>query len=278
MFFEGKMVASMLKCLVTYLVLFTKEINIMKKIIAFILVAVMCTSIAGCGKTMCSVDGCENEAVEDRRNKDDYCSKHFANQKAFKASKEAYEYIDAAYVITEELGSDIYEAWRLGIYDRDEIVDEGIEYLADELSLDEDEVRYGLAYALTDLAGDSWDELSDEEKEVIVDNADGALAILEDDMFAVCVLTVIAVYTLNGKLEEVQTALDEAKSEMKKLSESYSDYEHYPNLKGYYTTTSSYFGFCQEPSGSFEQVKDTINEYTKEARDYISDLDYIFEE
>lgn len=79
-------------------------------------------------------------------------------------------------------------------------------------------------------------------------------------------------------MDEVQTALNTAKEQMKELSDKYSDYEHYPNLKGYYTTTSSFFDFCQNPTGSFEQMKNTINDYKNEARDYISDLDYIFEE
>ena len=79
-------------------------------------------------------------------------------------------------------------------------------------------------------------------------------------------------------MDEVQTAINTAKEQMKKLSDKYSDYEHYPNLKGYYTTTSSFFDFCQNPTGSFEQMKNTINDYKNEARDYISDLDYIFEE
>lgn len=77
--------------------------------------------------------------------------------------------------------------------------------------------------------------------------------------------------------ETAQSALDNAKSLMKDLSAKYSDYEHYPNLKGYFTNTSSLFDFCQNPDGSFEQVKDTINNYRNEARDFKSDLDYIFE-
>ena len=102
--------------------------------------------------------------------------------------------------------------------------------------------------------------------------------VFEDDLFEFCVETVVNAYVVNGKVEEAQTALDTAKAQMKELSAEYSDYEHYPNLKGYFTTTSSFFDFCQNPTGSFEQVKDTVNEYKNEARDYISDLDYIFED
>ena len=65
---------------------------------------------------------------------------------------------------------------------------------------------------------------------------------------------------------------------MKTLSEKYSDYEHYPALKGYYTTTDAFFDFCQNPSGSFEQVKTTINDYRNDCRSYNKDLNYIFED
>lgn len=223
----------------------------MKKVIAMILVVVMCASMSACGG---------------------------GNKKAYEASKAAYENVDIAYEITEQFGSDIYEAWRMGIYDSDEMMENGVAHLASELSLSEDEIREGVAYALTDLSGDDWSELSEEDKKTLTENADIIFAMMEDDLFTFCVVAVTGAYTVNGKVEEAQTALDEAKTQMKELSEKYADYEHYPNLKGYYTTTKSFFDFCQSPTGSFEQIKETINDYRNEARDYISDLDYIFEE
>lgn len=222
----------------------------MKRIISAILVVCMCVSLSACG----------------------------GNKKAFNASKLAYDEIDKAYEITEQFGSDIYEAWRLGIYQKDEILDDGAEYLAKELSLSPDEIREGAAYALAKTIGEDWPEMSEDDKNKLIENADAIFILMEDELFTFCVLSVSGAYAANGKTEEVQTALAAAKTQMKELSEKYSDYEHYPNLKGYYTTTSSFFDFCQNPTGSFEQVKDTINKYKNEARDYISDLDYIFEE
>lgn len=220
----------------------------MKKIISLVLVIIMCLSLAACGG---------------------------GEKKAFEASKAAYDNIDIAYEITEQFGSDIYEAWRLGIYDDDEILDDGAAHLATELSLSADEIRAGAAYTIYQ---DEWDTMSEEEKEERIDKADLFFSYMEDDLFSFCVMAVSNAYVVNGKVEEAQTALDAAKAQMKELSADYSDYEHYPNLKGYFTTTSSFFDFCQNPTGSFEQVKETINEYKNEARDYISDLDYIFEE
>lgn len=92
----------------------------MKKITSLLLVVVMCLSLVACGGS---------------------------DKKAFEASKAAYDNIDIAYEITEQFGSDIYEAWRLGIYDKDEILDDGANHLATELSLSADEIRAGAVYA-----------------------------------------------------------------------------------------------------------------------------------
>ena len=88
----------------------------MKKAIPFILALVLCLSLCACGGS---------------------------DKKAFEASKAAYDNINIAYEITEQFGSDIYEAWRLGIYDDDEILDDGAIHLATELSLSADEIRAG---------------------------------------------------------------------------------------------------------------------------------------
>lgn len=246
--------------------------------LAFLLVLVMCISLVGCGKTMCSIDGCESEAIEDATFEEALCSKHLASKKTFEASKAAYDNIDIAYEITERFGSDIYEAWRVGIYDDDEILDYGVAHLATELSLSAEEIRTGVAYTIVKLLDENWDEMSDDDKKKYINRADDFFELMEDDLFSFCVMCVSGAYAANGKVEEAQTALDAAKAQMKELSQEYSDYEHYPNLKGYYTTTSSFFDFCNNPTGSFEQVKDTVNDYKNDARDYISDLDYIFED
>ena len=250
----------------------------MKKLMALIVAMIMLVSFVGCGKAMCSVEGCENEAVEDTTYDESLCDKHLAGKKAFDASKVAYDSIDVAYEITEQYGSDVYEAWRMGIYDKDEILDDDVTYLASELSLSEEDIKLGVAYTVSELMGQDWGTLTEESKKAYCAEADLYFYLMEDDLFTFCVMVVSNAYKVNGKVDEAKNALDEAKAQMKELSEKYSDYEHYPNLKGYYTTTSSFFDFCQNPTGSFEQVKDTINDYKNEARDYISDLDYIFEE
>lgn len=222
----------------------------MKKAFSLFLVFALCLSLCACGNS---------------------------DKKAFEASKLAYDNIDVAYEITAQFGTDLYEAWRLGIYDKDEIKKDGAKHLAKEVSLSADEIRVGAAYTVATMLGENWDEMSQEDKDSYIDKADTFFSAMKDDMFSFCVMSITGAYKANGKVAEAQAALDEAKAQMKTLSQEYSDYEHYPNLKGYYTTTSSFFNFCVDPTGSFEQVKQTINDYKNEARDYISDLDYIFE-
>lgn len=250
----------------------------MKKAISILLILILSISLIGCGKTMCSVEGCENQAIKDKTFEEDFCSKHLANEKAFVSSKAAYDNVGIAYRITEQFGSDIYEAWRLGIYEDDAILGEGVKFLATKLSLSEEDLGNGVAYVMNDLLGLEWSELTEEDRKAYAENATLFFSMMEDNLFSFCVMVVVGSYKTNGKVEEAETALDLAKTQMKELSDKYSDYEHYPNLKEYYTTTSSFFDFCQDPTGSFEQVKDTINDYENNIRDYISDLDYIFEE
>ena len=223
----------------------------MKRVFHFFLAFLLCLSAAGCqGK----------------------------NQEAYNISKSAYESVNTAYEITERFGSDLYEAWRMAIYDDDEILEEGVSYLAKELSLSEDELRLGIACIATETIGTSWDELTEEKKQLVLESADEILGLAEDELFSFCVMSVVKAYEANGDIDMIQESLTAAKSDMKQLSENYSDYEHYPTLKEYYTTTNSFFDFCQNPTGSFDQVKDTINNYRNQARDCVNDLDYIFED
>ena len=188
-------------------------------------------------------------------------------KKAFEASKLAYDNINSAYQTVEVISEDIYTAWQLGIYEKDEM---SIELLADELSLSKDDLEKGFSALLADLG---MKDLLD----VNVD-LDTFFILFEDEMFSICVKIVQEAYTANGKIQFTQDCLREAKNQMKTLGEKYSDYEHYPSLKGYYATTNSFFDFCQDPTGSFEQMTTTINDYRNEARNYINDLDYILED
>ena len=200
-------------------------------------------------------------------------------KKAFETSKEAYNCIETAYEITNEMDSDIYEAWRAGIYDKSDIESGGVSSLARKLNLSESDLKKGLTKAIL---GDDYENHTTEDVQYIEDNLDVLLKVCDDklgmSLFSLCVNGVVEAYKLNGKADEAQKNLENAKGLMKTLSNDYSDYEHYPALKDFYTTTSSYYDFCVNPTGSFEQLKSTLEDYRNKERDYKSDLDYVFED
>lgn len=206
------------------------------------------------------------------------------SKRAFTVSKDAYDEITKAYEITDEFGVNVYEIWRQAIYEKDSVLEGGIEYLSEKLRLTKEDLYEGTAFAMATAGGSKdWNEIDDTEKAVyraaVKADDSGIFSFYDSNnlLFSFCIKCVVGAYATNGEGEEAQKALDNAKSLMKELSEKYSDYEHYPNLKGYYTTTKSFFDFCQSPTGSFNQLVNTINDYRNEARDFKADLDYIFE-
>lgn len=176
------------------------------------------------------------------------------------------------------MSADIYEAWRCAIYDKKDVEKEGLSFLCKKMNLTDDELAIGFAELLIK---DEWDTMSDSDKTDALEEAKYLFTYFFENMdssFSLCVELVINAYTERGDIERAENYLSTAKSQMKDMSEKYSDYEHYPALKGYYTTTSSFFDFCKSPQGSFEQLKSTIEDYRNNARNYNGDLDYIFEE
>ncbi len=235
----------------------------MKRCMALLLVVVMCLSLMACN----------------------------GKKEAFEASKAVYDNICTAYEIIEEFGKDVYEAWVMGIYDADDFYDEGVYHLTSKTSVTKEELPDGYVYAIKKVFGEEmYEEIreiagvtGDDKEAVNLDNSGMMLRFLVKEMnmvslFTFIVYMVIGVYEANGKIDKARVALDNAKVQMKELSEKYGDYEHYSSLKGFYTTATAFFDYCQNPTGSFDQMKDTVNEYQKEARDYINDLNYAFED
>lgn len=272
-----------------------------KKVFSILLVVILMLSISACGSSAvkdveAAIDKIADASKEDKAaavaaakeaydNLSDKQKENVKNDDVLKSAmifvlaSQAYDNIEAAYSITEEYGSDIYEAWRLGINEKDEITKNGVKYLASELSLSEKDLREGTAaYVYEALTDAEWSDASSDDQDEYRDMSDYYFSIFEDYLFSFCVNSVSCAYKLNGQAEVVQQALDEAKAEMREMSEKYSDYEHYSSLKSYYTTTNAFFEFCQNPTGSFNQVVDTINNYRNDARSYRNDLTYIFED
>lgn len=248
-----------------------------KRILALVLVGLLL--MTGCGKTLCSMENCKNAAVEDEVYGELYCEEHLAVRKAFELSKQAFDQISNAYEIASNFSDDVYESWRLAIYNSDDILENGTAYLAKNLHISENDLIDGLAYTVADLTGSTeYAEVAENGYDLYSEYSYAIFQLLKSSLFTVCVRVTTNAYILNGESEKAENALNEATSLMKELNEKYSDYEYYPKLKELLTQVSALLDFCNNPEGSFEQVKDTINNYKNGIRDLTNDLNYIFAE
>lgn len=256
----------------------------MKRLIILFLVFVLCVSLAGCGKVTCSIEGCEDEAVEDDSFEEAYCNKHLADKKAFDISKVAYDNIKEAYDLTAQLAFDLHNAWYIGVYENEQANGKIAKHIASKLEyLSEEELKWGIARAIAwEEEGKKWNSLSEEEKKGYFDFA-GSEFYVQKNFQGFCISGIMNAFYLNGQIEKIESLLENAKTQMKKLSEMYFDYVYYPNLKAFYSNTTSYFDACYSGGDggggmSFNQFKEVQIGYEKEARDYIADLDFIFTE
>lgn len=190
--------------------------------------------------------------------------------------------IKASWYVVNQMGSDLYSIWHGCIFKKDEMSKNGIQFFVDNTSLNEKDVIEGLAsrnyvneqYAKT---GKKWNDVGEDVKQFY---RDATIELFEKaskqrlypDM-ADSLLSIVNAYALNGMVYNVQQALETAKQNMNELT----DDDNYDSLKGFYTTTSNLLDFCMSPSGSFEQYKTLLNDYRKEARNYMNDLDLIFD-
>lgn len=289
----------------------------MKKIISLLLALVICLSLCACGKSQAvraveeaiqaigEVSTDSKNAIENADNlynalsskeKDQVENYNILEQAqkvyVFELSKTAYNKICKAYEMTDAFASDTYEGWRVGATEQKALLsaDNCAEYLTRKMKLTEEELRDGIAYRLISTHATidgvrieyNWESATEDNKAYLRSLDSAFLKSYQrksnTNVFVGVLYAVNCAYIAKGDTEKTKALLEEAKVLMRELSEEYSDYEHYPNLKGFYTTTDSFFEYCMRPEGSFNQAKTTIRDYRDTIRDYQSDLNFIFGE
>lgn len=91
-----------------------------------------------------------------------------------------------------------------------------------------------------------------------------------------CVTVAQGAIILRGDYDTITEKMAEAENILQELTNSYDDYTYYPRLKEYYAAVSSYVEFFTSPTGSFNQLADTVNNFEKTIRTYQSDVGFLF--
>ncbi|MBO5076355.1 MAG: hypothetical protein J5584_02015 [Clostridia bacterium] len=188
-------------------------------------------------------------------------------------AKEIYDILVEASELAEEMGSDTYTAWNDGINDADESGYD-LKQLSKHLHLTVDDLKLGVAY---DLNRDEWETMTEAEKQEEIDSADSMFKlylIIADSQFSVCVNVVTDAYIATGKADTIRSTLDEAKNKIKNLSNIYPDYEVCTKLKNFYTKIQTYYDFCINPTGTFIELKNIIQQFRTDVRDAKNDLSF----
>ena len=193
--------------------------------------------------------------------------------------KGVYAALKDAYTIVDHYGADIYTAWQKGIYQKDKFqganLNSATQYLASQLCLDYDEVLDGECYAWTVLLfGQEWEEKSEEEMQKDRDTmATGSLFYMCNDKKVACIITVIGAYRMDGDVDRVNEALGKYDALDSSLRKSESLSKEMETMDKLYTTLKSFFNFCQNPKGSFNEAGDTISQYRNQIQECVSSLD-----
>lgn len=223
---------------------FRKEIRY-EKLLALILTISLTLCTVGCSNTPTKEEITNNSNEEDSNKEADKKSYEYEQ------AQKAYAELNKAAALCEGAMNVIYAAWYFAIYEGDK---------GDEFDLSE---ATGLTYG----------EISDVLKSWGYSTADP----IDYGSFNNTVM--IAKYALikRGVYSDAQACIDNAKTYLKEVTNEYADYTSYPTLKLYYSEVSSYLEFAQSPSGSFSQLKTTIDNYETKIRTYKNDLSFTLE-
>lgn len=171
-------------------------------------------------------------------------------------SKLAFSKLNDSASILSRAMSDIYDAWKWGIYDWND---------SESASTNAENLQKEVSINLDLGAGE------DSSARYLV-----VRAIFYESDWQGCVDLVVDSYEASGLYQEVETLLSEAQAALKTVSESNADYQYYPTLKQYYSKLQAMFEFVKSPTGSFEQLKTTMNDYANDIRTYQGDLSFVF--
>lgn len=283
----------------------------MKKVISLLLMFVLCLSLCACGKSKATKEaeaaiasigevsldssGAISQAQKLYDLLTDAEKSKVSNRSVLADAQETYDNLvythDAeeiknvyatlkdVYEIIDHHGSDLYTAWQKGIYQKDKFqganLNNATNYLASQLFLSYDEVLNGECYAWhVFLFKKDWETVSEEQlqkdREAL---ATGSLFYMCSDKKSACILTVIGAYRVNGDVERVNAAFEKYNALERTIRENEKLSQEVETLDKLYTTMKSFLDFCQDPTGSFNQVGDTMSQYRKDVQECMTTLD-----
>ncbi|MGM9609099.1 MAG: hypothetical protein ACI3XE_02625 [Eubacteriales bacterium] len=224
--------------------------SVRKIILSLIAIILICTLVS-CDYS----DGTQGSANASGNTKDS----------EIQAAKKAYGSLSEAHELIVEMMDAISNAWHFAIYDADDYntFDLCVVMLAINSGLFSTELKEATDVVLNKMG---YSQPSDTKR----------LAALRT--FSTTIAIVKQVFTDNGKYEKIDELLSAAKTSIKSITGKYEEYTGYSTLKSYYSETSAYAEFCKDPTGSYQQLSTTRDNYETKLRNYKNELSFVLDE
>ena len=206
----------------------------------------------------CKLCGLTTGSIGEHQFKDEvcvYCNELSPMANEVNAGNDAYWSLKTAHELCVELMNSIYGAWYFAIYKADDYLNTQscLEHFCSQTNLDYNE-------ALTAL-NDVLDNMG-------ISNPTGTEQLAALRTFSIAVDIAVQTYINNGTYDVIDTNLSKAKTSLKSLTNTYDNDTGYSTLKSYYSEVAAYAEFCESPTGSFGQLKTTIDTYETNLRNY----------
>ena len=233
----------------------------MKKILLSLLLLVLAFTFVACDTSTVpetTESDTKSESTETAQSDAD------AKEAEYEAADSAYKVLLEAHELCVDVMDSIYDAWFFAIYEADDYssAQSRFDAFCSRANLDYDEALDALNEVLQSMGYS--EPTGTQQLEGLTD-------------FNVTLTVVEHIYTNNGTYSKIDTYLSNAKSFIKSLTNKYADYTGYTTLKSYYSELSAYAEFCQSATGSFSQLKTTIDTYETNLRNYKNELSFIFD-
>lgn len=179
----------------------------------------------------------------------------------------AYENLNLISSLTDSISSSVYEAWYFSVsrynkYDLLVSADAKINDLAVYVKLPADILSEEISnYIITQF-----------NQEPIGMNKDAML--MQPQML---IPIIINVYTKQGVIDCINSQFTEAKNAIKEIPSNYEGTTELTKLKEYYAELLSYYQFVTSPSGTLDQLDDTIGIYQTNISKLQNDLNFTYE-
>ena len=173
-------------------------------------------------------------------------------QKVYENSELVYKKLNEVVEICMYGMDVVYDAWSWGIYEADKYKINNASSQTTFIGL---ALKTGISVGDLEAAGYSADQIKSDWRYAVF-TVEGALSKL-------------------GYYDAVKQKMSEAQSILQELTTTYGDYTYYPKLKDYYVAVDSYATFFLEPTCSFDQLLDTINNYEKNIRTYQTEVELL---